>query len=411
MLQLFRKHRKKIEDVFTYLFFDGLNKGLPFILMAMIAIKLSPEELGVYSTKTIVFVFLNSLIGMGLSSQLIVSLRKGSDEIKSVIPSILSVFIINFLISLFLTFIADISGFNVKKVELYSILLASLSFSIVQIQLSIYQASFNARRFGFLNLVLSVLMSICIYGFVVVNNSQDQVWFYISLSYSFVAISIAVKLLSGNSNFSLLMLKKFYLLGLFQLPHLLSNWVKLGFDRLILLKFVNSTQLGIYSLYLQFGLIISTVLQSINRYWSAYLIKILSENASKKTINAKISQFCIFSLCFSIIVSSISFFVIVEFFPVVYHEDLYIVFVIGAAYGCQGLYFSIVNIIFYIEKTYLLNIASLSSSFFHIAFSYFFIAVLDFGYQWAAYSLLFSWLINFFITYLVVQKYEKKIYK
>jgi len=406
----YKENKVKILKIFTYLFFDGLNKGLPFILMAFIALKLSPEQLGIYSTKTIIFVFLNAFIGMGLSSQLIVSLKKEKENIQTVILSILIVLLFNFLVIICIGIIVEFNGISMNKIEFYSISIASLSFTVIQIQLSIYQAEFKARSFGLLNFILSILMSSCIYWFVIINDSQDGVWFYIALSYLLVAVFIFIKLIINNHDFSFQTLKKFYLLGVYQLPHLLSNWVKLGFDRLVLLKFLGASQLGIYSLYLQFGLIVSTILQSLNKYWSVYIIQILSEKAERKTVRNKIIQFCFFSLLIATVISTISYFVVINYFPPLYEGDAYLIFIIAFAYAFQGWYFSIVNIIFYIEKTYLLNIASISSSIFHIMFSYYFIGILGMGFEWVAVSLLLSWLFNFIITYFVVLQHEKRIY-
>ena len=410
MLNYFVVNKHKIIKIFTYLFFDGLNKGLPFILMAFIALKLPPEQLGLYSTKTIIFVFLNALIGMGLTSQLIVSLKKESEKIDFVITSILLIFIFNFLISIFLGFIVELNDIAINNIEFYPVLISSLSFSIIQIQLSMYQAKFDARSFGFLNLILSIVMSSSIYGTVTLTNSQDKVWLYISICYSVIALCILTKLLKKHNRISFNILRKYYKLGLLQIPHLLSNWVKLGFDRLVLLKFVSSTQLGVYSLYLQFGLIISTILQSLNRYWSVYIISMLSEKKDRRTVKLRIIQFCFLSLFLSIGISLISFYVVKSYFPSVYQSDLYLIFIIGFAYACQGCYFSLVNIIFYMEKTYLLNIASVSSSAFHVLFSYYFVGILQAGYEWVAFSLLLSWFFNFIITYLVVKKHDKTIY-
>ncbi|HFK4092955.1 TPA: O161 family O-antigen flippase, partial [Escherichia coli] len=75
-----------------------------------------------------------------------------------------------------------------------------------------------------------------------------------------------------------------FIFGLYQLPHVLSSWVRLGYDRLVLGELISMSYVGGYSVAVQISLVSSVIFQSLNRFWTPFFIKKLKENSKQKKI-------------------------------------------------------------------------------------------------------------------------------
>ncbi|MCV5761447.1 hypothetical protein OFN40_30225, partial [Escherichia coli] len=64
-----------------------------------------------------------------------------------------------------------------------------------------------------------------------------------------------------------------FIFGLYQLPHVLSSWVRLGYDRLVLGELISMSYVGGYSVAVQISLVSSVIFQSLNRFWTPFFIK------------------------------------------------------------------------------------------------------------------------------------------
>ncbi|HIA2512482.1 TPA: O61 family O-antigen flippase [Escherichia coli] len=391
--------------IFQYLAFDLTNKVLPFVVPYFIASYLSSVELGYYTTKQLLFLLFFNIISMGGGAKLLVSISKKDGEEKKISSILLKMFCFNACIILFFYVLLPFFIVSENVIEDYiPLVICSLFYSIIQLQLSIYRGYNRINAYGMLNLSLSVCVCIVIFSYILYFKTQLGLWYWLIIPYALFSIKFLKNYLTERvlSSTVLLDTLKFCF---YQFPHVLSSWCRLGIDRLFLANIFAMSLVGYYSMMLQFGLIVSAVLQSLNNYYSPYLFRVLSEKQSYKKLSlfsknnkAARSSFLFFVASFVIvIVVNIFAYVVVHYFlPSEYSPYYYLVPLVTFAYGLQGCYFAVVNYIYFWGKTQYLNIPSILSCLFQVVIGYFFI--LHFSLLGASLSLLMSWGLQLLFT-------------
>lgn len=398
--------------IFQYLVFDLTNKILPFVVPYFIASYLSSEELGFYTTKQLLFLLFFNIISMGGGAKLLVSISKKDGEEKDISSSLLRVF--SFNASVILLFYILLPFFcvseNIVK-DYIPLVICSLFYSIIQVQLSIYRGYNRINAYGVLNLSLSICVCIVIFSYIFTFRTQLGLWYWLIIPYALFSLNFFKNYLIVRISVSTVLCEtlKFCF---YQFPHVLSSWCRLGIDRLFLANIFAMSLVGYYSMMLQFGLIVSAVLQSLNNYYSPYLFRVLSEKRSQKkqtlfNNKAARSSFLFFAASFFvvIVVDIFAYIVIHYFLPSEYSLYYYLVPLVTFAYGLQGCYFAVVNYIYFLGETQYLNIPSILSCLFQIVIGYFLISHLSL--LGASLSLLISWSVQLLFT-IGVLLYVKK---
>ncbi|WP_196210804.1 lipopolysaccharide biosynthesis protein [Citrobacter sp. Res13-Sevr-PEB04-36] len=393
------------KKIIQYLAFDLTNKILPFVIPYFIASYLSPEELGFYTTKQLLFLLFFNVISMGGGAKILVSISKENGEEKDISSSLLKIFTFNMIVVLFLYIVLPF--FDVNKdfiIDYIPLVICSFFYSVIQIQLSIYRGYNKIKAYGSLNLSLSVCVCIVIFSYVLYFRTQLGLWYCLIIPYGLFSFKFFKDHLAVRASTSAILHETFRFC-FYQLPHVLSSWCRLGIDRLFLANLFTMSLVGYYSMMLQFGLIVSAVLQSLNNYYSPYLFKILSEKQNqkktsllaenKKAVHSSLIFF-VASFCIVIIIDFFAYIVVHYFLPTEYSSYYYLVPVVTFAYGLQGCYFSVVNYIYFWEKTQYLNIPSILSCLFQIVIGYFLIS--KFSLLGASLSLVFSWGVQLLFT-------------
>ena len=91
--------------------------------------------------------------------------------------------------------------------------------------------------------------------------------------------------------------------------------------------------------------------------------------------------------------------------PESYQDSIKYIFWISLAYAFNGMYYMVVNYIFYVKKTSLLSITTIIMSIFHVILS--FILIQYFDAMGAAYATF----ISFLLTFLIVWRLSAKVYE
>lgn len=400
--------------IVQYLAFDITNKILPFVVPYFIASYLSSEELGFYTTKQLLFLLFFNIISMGGGAKLLVSISKKDGEEKNISSALLRIFSFNAFVILFFYIPLSFLCVNENIIKDYiPLVICSFLYSIIQVQLSIYRGYNRISAYGILNLSLSVCVCIVIFSYILYFRTQLGLWYWLVIPYAFFSISFLKKNLTIRTSASII-LRETLKFCFYQFPHVLSSWCRLGIDRFFLANIFAMSLVGYYSMMLQFGLIVSAVLQSLNNYYSPYLFRVLSEKQAQKkhTLFTKDNKavrssflFFVASIVIVIMVDIFAYIVVHYFLPIEYSPYYYLVPLVTFAYGLQGCYFAVVNYIYFWGKTQYLNIPSILSCIFQIVIGYF--LILHLSLLGASLSLIISWGVQLLFT-IGVLLYAKK---
>jgi len=189
--------------------------------------------------------------------------------------------------------------------------------------------------------------------------------------------------------------------------HLLAGVLHNSADRFILEKFVSMSQLGLYTLAYQLGMVMSILVTAINQAWQPNYFDLMSSDCSddqKKYENRKYFAYWIFiisSIClFGVLFTKEILFLLT---PSEYHRASGIVQIILAGYFMQGLYYFAASPIFFYKKTKLLPFLTGSSALLNILLNLIFIPI--YGIYGAAVATLISYFYQALVIYLVGIKF------
>ncbi len=154
--------------------------------------------------------------------------------------------------------------------------------------------------------------------------------------------------------------------GLPLVPHLLASWALNFADRLILEQNVAMAAVGLYTLAYQFGQMLGMVVTSINRAWSPFFYRKMSEG-DEALVTRLITYYAWGLLWLGTATAVLSKPAVALMTAEAYHPAYVLVPWIAAAYMMQGFYFLATNSILFTKKTHYLPRITLSSAALNIA--------------------------------------------
>ncbi|GAG28587.1 unnamed protein product, partial [marine sediment metagenome] len=191
------------------------------------------------------------------------------------------------------------------------------------------------------------------------------------------------------------------------IPHALGGWIVTSIDRIFINSMVGVAATGLYSVGYSVGMIIGLLAHSFNLAWSPFLYEKLKENNySTKMKIVKFTYLYDIGIVFLALALSfiapyfLKFFVSRNF----YFAYKYVLW-IALGYAFQGMYFMVVNYIFYVKKTYILAWVTFTSAGVNIVLNYFFIKANG------AIGAAQATTITFFVQFIMVWVLSAKVYK
>lgn len=381
-----------------YLVFDVSNKMFPFLIAPLVSNTLGVEQFGVYSTSLIIYSLLIVMVGWGANSYTLVKLSKENNENNTINNDSTSLIIRNFIVLSIVSFIVAMFDFE-QALNYMSILFSASIYCLLQIKLSNYQYLGKVYSFGLTNITLSVTQLLSILFSIYIVGNINYVWAINALLYMLhMTICSYWPSLTLVSNNKLINISKFCIS---QLPHLLSNWIKLGIDRIVLSIYLTSYDVGIYSIALQFGMVLSVINQSLNRAWTPFVFSKLKDAEGYNYIRnillistVPLSLGCLVYLC--------SGFIIEIMFPNIVDYNNSILGCVILAYVFHGMYLLNSNYLYYYESTLLLSKASMFSTILHSLLS--FLLIPYYGIFGAAIALGTGWCSQFIILMILLYR-------
>ncbi|MGR5474800.1 lipopolysaccharide biosynthesis protein [Vibrio astriarenae] len=394
-----------IKKAIYYLASDVFNKAIPFLLLPYIINSVSQDEYGLYALGVLFLQFSMAFCNSGISAKIIIDITTEGDW-KSTIRSSYLLMIANVIILLAAIFVLNFLFWSdVNLGTLIVIVVNGALQSILIVNSSYYQANQSVIKYAILQIIHTLGFSIAlvysvecftISGFWNVLLIFNMVYFCFQLliSHRIGAFSHKIKMLKHVENF------KF---AIFQLPHVMSNWVRLGYDRFILASGFSAAVVGGYSAVLQIAMILSVVLLAFNKFWTPYFFRNhIKINESKKYI----FLISMAMLMISSLVCAGGYMIAIYSFPYSYREYLVFLPVVCLGFYFQGLYFLFVNYIHLYKKSEYISLCSIVSIAVYIIITP--LMMKKYGIMGLSISLMISWLLLLVITIFIVNKIKKR---
>jgi O-antigen/teichoic acid export membrane protein len=396
---------KVVNKVFGYLFFDIAIKLMPFFILPYFSHILPMAEFKSVSLFMVLLSFLLTLLPLGVSTKVLLKLTEKRQS-KLFIPSALFVpFFAAVCLLLSSVYVADI--ITLKVIEVCYLVLIAFNLTIGQVLAVRFQAEQKSHLYGSIMLLLQASFYIPLLYIVSLSNSlsETSLIFNICIVLQIVLISAVIFLekKSYNSKFSFSMAEtKVYALfigGI--LIHILVNSTRFIYDRLFMASTPDDAGFVYYNIAMQVAMILSVLLVSANRFWTAFYFS-NKDNITKKhyiTCIAILIVAAIFVYIFGVLYINL-------FYPPDYTAALNLVPLLLMSYVFQGLYLTFSVQLYARENYKAINISSMLSLILSITI----MAPLydKFGSSGVAISVLISWLSLFSLSVLFSLKGKLK---
>lgn len=222
-----------------------------------------------------------------------------------------------------------------------------------------------------------------------------------SITFAFVGAFIIYKRKYISFSFNKGYVKDALFFGVPLIPHALGGWITTSIDRIFINSMVSVAATGIYVVGYQVGMIIGLLATSFNQTWSPFLFEKLKEN--KHSTKVKIVKFTyLYFIGIIVLALMLSFFAppFLRFFVgKSFHSAYKYVLWIALSYAFNGMYFMVVNYIFYVKKTYILAWITFLSAVINIILNCFLIKIN--GAIGAAQATTITFFISFILTWVL----------
>ena len=406
---------KASSRIFVFTFFEFFNKGIPFLLLPILTRYMTPEEYGNIATFLILMSF--SAIFIGLSGHGAIDAnyyRLAKIRLAKYISNVIIVLFSSFLLLFFLVVVFHEEIFQWMGISFGWQVLAltvALSQFVTVINLTLWVIEKKPVNYGLYQSAQTLIFaSLSLLTVVVLNKNwigHLSALSFSDISFGFISLLFLKKRGYLKFKFRRLYTKDFLLFGLPMLPHQLGDWFRNQGDKLIVLTFIGSSGIGLFTVGQQISMVMLILITSLNRALYPSLFNILSMNPSledkKKVVFFTYIIAAVITVIAALGVTLMPFlytYIIGESFQsAMFLTQLIIIAMVFDAY-----YYLVVNYIFYAKKTRVLAKITFSVALFHVLSSIILVGGLSLEYYYIAYSMILSSFIQFFLVWLYADK-------
>jgi len=373
---------------------------------------LTPTDYGIVVTFNVLLSVMVVFVGLSMHGAINVNFFKlNKDELKEYIGNVFCILFFSFVLVFIIVYILKSNfSFFTKFPENWVpyIVVVALFQSIFAITLGLWRVEQKSLTYGLFQISRTILNASLSVVFVVLLcwGWQGRILGVITTSVIFGLLSIFViyKREYIKFSFNKKYIKDALFFGVPLIPHALGGWIISGIDRIFINSMVGVASTGIYTVGYQVGAIIGLLAHSFNLTWSPFLFEKLKEN--NPSTKVKIVKFTyLYNVCIILAALALSFiapyflkFFVSKNFYFAYKYVLWI----SLGYAFNGMYFMVVNYIFYVKKTYILAWVTFSSAGINVLLNYFFIKAN--GAIGAAQATTITFFIKFIIVWILSAK-------
>lgn len=411
---------KLIKNSAIYTFVLVLQNATSFFLLPLYTSYLSPTDYGITAVVSSIVGILTILFTLslnGAANRYYFIYKNDNERLKKFWGSLFLITIINSLILgiLFFVFRSILLEPFTIGIEFFPYLflgLVSVSFNPAFLFFqSCIQATQNGKQFAIqnflfflVNLILTIIfVTVTKYGAMGVLLARaitNIIFFIVTLILFLPKISLTVHKDDLIVGFK-------YSLPL--IPHSLFGWTYSTIDRLLINKIRTTSDVGLYNIGAQFGLLMNILTDSINKAYAPWFFEQLEQSSDGKNKIVQVSSFLI--MFYSFVALGLSLFspeLISIMTTASFHQSWVSVPFIAFSCVFGGIYYVVCNSLF-VKKTYLVPLVTLISAIVSIVLNI--ILIPSLGIIGAGVSGLASQLMTSIIVLIVSMKVESIKYK
>lgn len=392
-----------------FLVSNVINAGISFLTMILLARVLSPTEYGVLAIFFTFTTVLTPLIGLSLEGSISVAYFKRTVEdlrihVSSSIALITIIFAgLSLMTVLFSAPLASWIHLTIKWLLLG--LVCALGQAMVNIKLALWMVKGAAKRYAFFQIVQSVMLASLTAAMIiyVAKNWESRAWALVATTCLFGCGSVFMMVRDGEcsrkvSAFEMGLALRF---GVPLIPHICGALLFTSADRFVVNGVLGPAATGLHQLAAQIGSIVMVGTDAINKAFSPWLYRHLSDSTDATL--RKIVKLTYLYFIAAIAVSTLFFMIplnIASIFGGSNYSDagpIVPFFILGHCIG--GMYFMVVNYIFYTGRTGYLSAATLISGM--IGLTAVFVLVGKIGLLGAGIAFVISKSVHFLLTWLI----------
>ena len=376
-------NHRLFKNSFIYTSSSVIRSAIPFLLLPVLTRYLTPTDYGTVATFQVLLAIAVVFVNLNMHGAVAVNFFKfKKQELEVYIGNVVFILFISFILVLcIISVVKEPLSHLIKFPEnwLPIVVVIALSQSVFTLTLTLWQVEQKPLPYGIFQVAQTVLNVILSLIFVVALNWQWQGRvlgiIIASIIFGLTGFFIIYKKKYIKLNYNKAHIKDALVFGIPLIPHALGAWMMTSIDRVFINSMVNVASTGIYTVGYQVGMIIGLLATSFNQAWSPFLFEKLKENdsASKLRIVKFTYLYGVGIIVLALSLSLIAPWFLKFFVSKGFHCAYKYVFWIALGYAANGMYFMVVNYIFYVKKTYILAWITFISAGINVVLNYFFI--------------------------------------
>lgn len=375
-----------IRNSFIYVFCDGINKAIPFLLLPFITHYLSPADYGIVTNYNVLVQIVSVFAYLCTAGALPVMFAKlDKSEIKRYVSNmILLNTVANIICVLVMLPMHQLieDSLDVSLVFQLSVLGLVWFAGITNINMLLWRCEEKPFGFGIYQISQSAVntLSTIMLVIVLLLGWQGRIYSMIFTTIIFGLISAYILFKRGYIEWGIdkTYMRQTLFFALPIIPHALSFWFKSGVDKIFLTNMCSLADNGYYSVAITWGAIVTMFLVSFNNAYVPSLYKKLAifDNNRENTIKEqkKLVKWIwiglVVTLFFVIVAYLISVLLIYLMYPSSYYDSLDFLPWVMLGQFFNGCYLMFVCFAHYTFKTKVLGLITLSWSIAQVGLSY-----------------------------------------
>lgn len=410
---MFAKLKSFVEQSFVYTLGGVLMRGLSFVLLPLYTRVLTPDDYGILGAINPINSILSIFLGLGIQNAVMrfyFDYRDDPAKLRAYLGTV-SLFMMgsSLIVASFLTAVGPwLFGLILSQTPFHPyVLLAIWSACIANLQfipITIFRAQQQPGRFTLFTVghfLLSTLLTIFFVA-VLLQGPKGSLLARVIAGLLMVIPTLWVIVRNSSLQFSWTFIRLSLAFSLPLLPHTLGQWLLNLSDRIILENIVSKSDLGLYTLAYQFGLIINVIALALNNAWVPFFYEHAGEHSDANLLPRFITYQILAMTALGLSLVLLSREVIEIMARSVYWDAYRLVPWVVLGYLARFLYLFPVNGIFFSKDTRWVPIATFSAGMLNVVLNLWLVP--HYGTTAAAINTSIGFLALFLIVYTIGQR-------
>ena len=407
--------KKLLGKAGIFLFANIVNAAIPFLLLPILTRVLTPADYGVVAMFSIMVSIFGALTGLSVHGAIGVRyFELDRKALARYVADCVTILCISTLVVLLLVAVIGDRLVSITNVPyrwlLVAVVVSGLQF-MVNIKLTLWQVSQNAKSYGVFQVSQGLVNSTCslLLIFLFYMAWEGRVWGQVVATAAFGVLALFALFRSKELNFrhdGQTYYRDAINFGVPLIPHVIGGLAMVVADRFIVGSFLDLESVGIYTLALQFGMAMGLIADAFSKVYSPWLYRKLKD--STPVARLEVVGVTYLSWLFFIMLALAAQVFCSLFFLKIVGENFYkaqeILFWFFLGQTFKGMYLTVTGLFFFSSRTGRLSFITLSTGGVSILASLWFVERFGLGGAAMAYAL------SEFVLFFFVWAFSRLIY-